>query len=153
MSPMLIARYTSSKYVPSMKLVEYPYLSKMDDRKLTFMQINICGLSEHSKIAMNRYVREKDPDVVFLNETKACLPLHFLNNYNAISEHKRGLGGVALLLNEEIPYARLSAIEENSVDNIVLTKVSNGLKLVVSTAYVQPENLDSQEHNEGFGKL
>ena len=59
----------------------------------------------------------------------------------AISEHKHGLGGVALLLKEEIPYARLSERKENSVDNIALTKVSNGLKLVVS-AYVQPENLD-----------
>ena len=80
--------------------------------------------------------------MVFLNETKANLPRHYLNNYNAISEHKHGLGGVAILLKEEIPYARLSEIKKNSVDNIALTIVSNGLKLVVSTAYVKPENLD-----------
>ena len=49
---------------------------------------------------------------------------------------------MAILLKEEIPYARLSEIEENAVDNIAVTIVSNGLKLVVSTAYVQPENLD-----------
>ena len=70
----------------------------MDERKLTFLQIKICGLSEHSKIALNHYVHEKNPDVVFLNEMKANLPRHFLNNYNAISEHKHGLGGVAILL-------------------------------------------------------
>ena len=139
---ILIVRHTSSKFVQSMKLAEYPYQSKMDERKLTFLQINFCGLSEHSKIALNHYVHEKNPDVVFLNETKANLLRHFLNNYNAISEHKHGLGGVAILLKEEIPYARLSELEENSVDNIVITIVSNGLKLVVSTAYVQPENLD-----------
>ena len=80
--------------------------------------------------------------MLFLNETKANLPQHFLNNYNSIKENKHGLGGVAILLKEEIPYARQSEIEENSIDNIALTIVSNGLKLVVSTAYVQPKNLD-----------
>ena len=115
---------------------------KMDERKLTFLQINFCGLSEHSKIALNHSVHQKNPDVVFLNETKANLPRHFLNNYNAISEHNHGLEGEAILLREEIPYARLSEIEENSVDNIALTILSNGLKLVVQTAYVQPENSD-----------
>ena len=71
--PTLTVRHTSSKYVQSMKLSEYPYLSKMDERKLTFLQINICGLSEHSRIALNHYVHEKNPDVVFLDETKANL--------------------------------------------------------------------------------
>ena len=66
---ILIVRHTSSKFVQSMKLAEYPYPSKMDERKLTFLQINICGPSEHSKIALNHYVHEKNPDVVFLNET------------------------------------------------------------------------------------
>ena len=106
------------------------------------MQINICGLNEQSKIALNHYVHEKGPEVVFLNETKTKLPRKFLNNYNAITEHKHGLGGVAVLLKEEISYARLSEIEENSVDNIVLTIVSSGLQLVNSIAYVRPENLD-----------
>ena len=139
---MLIVLHTSSKYVPSMKLAKYPYMSKMYERKLTFMQINICGLSEHSKMALNQYVHMKIPEVVFLNETKVNLSRHFLNNYNAISEHKHGLVRVAVLLKEQSPYARLSEIERNPVDNLVLTILSNGLKLVVSTAYVQPENLD-----------
>ena len=41
-------------------------------------------------------------------------------------------------IKERIPYARLSEIDENSVDNFVLTIVSNGLKMVVSTTYVEP---------------
>ena len=61
-------------------------MSEMDERKLTFMQIKISGLSEHSESAVNHYVHEKDPKVVFLNETKANIPRHFLNNYNAIRE-------------------------------------------------------------------
>ena len=86
----------------------------MDERKLTYMQITICGLSEHSKVAINHYVHEEDPNLLSLNETKIRLPRLFLSNYNAISEHKHGLGGVAVLLKEKIPYGRLSEIEENS---------------------------------------
>ena len=52
---------------------------------------------------------------------------------------------MAILLTEEIPNARLSELEENSIDNIVLTIVSNSLILVESTASVQPKNTDSQD--------
>ena len=136
-----------------MKLAEYPYLSKMDERKLTFLQINICGLSEHSKIALNHYVHEKDPDVVFLNETKANLPWQFLNNYNAISEHKHGLGGVAILLKEEIAYATV----RNRGDLSRQHSVNNGVKWFAigrfNSLCTTRELRWSQEDNEGFGKL
>ena len=117
-----------------MMLAEYTYMSKMDERKLTFMQINICRLIDHSKTASNHHLHKKDLDMVFLNETKAMLPKNFLNNYNATIEQKHDLGGVAKLMKEDIPYARLSEI------------VSNGLKFVVSTAYVQTENLDGAKN-------
>ena len=73
----------------------------MDKRILTLMHINICGLDE-----LNHYVRVKGPDVVFWNETKVRLPQHLLN-YKAVSEHKHGLGGVAILLKDGISYTRL----------------------------------------------
>ena len=53
---------------------------------------------------------------------------------------------MAVLLRDEILYAGPSEIEKNSLDNLVLTVVSNGLKLAVSTAYVQLENLDGVEN-------
>ena len=59
-----------------------------------------------------------------------------------MSELKHDLGGKAILLKEGIPYARLSEVEENSVDNLVLTIVSNGFKMVVSTTNVKPLALD-----------
>ena len=76
------------------------------------------------------------------NETKANLPRHFLKDYNAISEQKHRteeLGWSDLLLKDKIPYARLS------LDNRVLPIVSNGLQLVILTAYVQPELVDDSK--------
>ena len=40
------------------------------ERRISFLQINICGLSNHSKIAIDAYLEKHKPDVVFLNETK-----------------------------------------------------------------------------------
>ena len=31
----------------------------------TFLQINICGLSDHSKIALNQYLQQTKADIVF----------------------------------------------------------------------------------------
>ena len=40
------------------------------ERRISFLQINICGLSNHSKIAIDAYLEKHKQDVVFLNETK-----------------------------------------------------------------------------------
>ena len=44
--------------------------------------------------------------MVSLNETRTNIPRNWLNNYNATREQKHGLGGVAMLLEEGITYAR-----------------------------------------------
>ena len=49
-------------------------------------------------------------------------------------------GGVAVLLKNHIPYSRLIQLEDTSVDNVVLTVRPSGINLVVSTAYVRPDD-------------
>ena len=52
------------------------------------------------------------------------------------------LGGVAVLLKHHIPYSRLNQLEDTSVDNVVLTVGLSGIRLVVSTAYVRPDDFE-----------
>ena len=51
-------------------------------------------------------------------------------------------GGVAVFLKNHIPYSRLNQIEDTSVDNVVLTVRLGGIKLVVSTSFVRPDDFD-----------
>ena len=106
----------------------------------TFLQINICGLSDHSKIALNQYLQQTKADIVFLNESQ--ISANLLDNYTTISFVGGSSGGVAVLLKHRIPYSRLNQLEDTSVDNVVLTVRLSGIKLVVSTAYVRPDDFE-----------
>ena len=108
----------------------------------TFLQINICGLSDHSKIALNQYLQQTKADIVFLNETKTQISANLFDNYTTISSMGGSSGGVAVLLKHQIPYSRLNQLEDTSVDNIVLTDGLSRIKLVVSTAYVRPDDFE-----------
>ena len=51
-------------------------------------------------------------------------------------------GGVAVLLKNHIPYSRHNQLEDTSVDDVVLTVRLSAIKLVVSTAYVRPDDFE-----------
>ena len=108
----------------------------------TFLQINICGLSDHSKIALNQYLQQTKADIVFLNETKTQISANLFDNYTIVNYMGESSGGVAVLLKNHIPYSRLNQLEDTSVDNVVLTVRLSGNTLVVSTAYVRPDNFE-----------
>ena len=51
-------------------------------------------------------------------------------------------GGVTVLLKNHIPYSSLNQLEDTSVDNVVLTVRLGEIRLVVSTAYVRPDDFE-----------
>ena len=51
-------------------------------------------------------------------------------------------GGVAVLLKNHIPYSRLYQLEDTSGDNVVLTVRLGGIKLVVTTSYLRPDDFE-----------
>ena len=61
----------------------------------TILQINICGLSDHSKIALTQYLQQTKVDIVFLNETKTQISAN-LFHYTTISSMGGSSGGVAV---------------------------------------------------------
>ena len=108
----------------------------------TFAHINMCGLSDHSKIALNQYLQQTKADIVFLNEPKTQISANLFDNYTIISSLGGSSGGVAVLLENHIPYSGLNQLEDTSVDNVVLTVRLSGIKLVVSTAFVRPDDFE-----------
>ena len=111
------------------------------ERRISFLQINICGLSNHSKIAIDAYLKKQKPDVVFLNETKQQIPDNAFTNYTTLSStHKQSTGGVALLFRNDVAYAQTEELETKNNDNIVAAANVRGLKLLTTTAYVKPDD-------------
>ena len=51
--------------------------------RISILQINICGLSHHCKLAIDAYLEKHKPDVVFLNESKKEVPETAFTNYTA----------------------------------------------------------------------
>ena len=72
----------------------------------TFLQINVCGLSDHSKIALNQNLQQTKADIVFLNEPKTRISTNLFDIFTAISCMGGRSGGVAVLLKNHIPYSR-----------------------------------------------
>ena len=91
---------------------------------------------------MNQYLQQTKADIVFLNETKTQISANLFDNFTIFSSMGGRSGGVAVLLKNHIPYSRLNQFEDTSVDNAVLTVRLGGIKLVVSTAYVRPDDFE-----------
>ena len=102
----------------------------------TFLQINICGLSDHSKIALNQYLQQTKADIVFLNETKTQISANLFDKNTTISSMGGSSGGVAVLLKHHIPYSRLNQLEDTYIYGL------SGIKLIVSTAYVRSDDFE-----------
>ena len=95
------------------------------ERRISFLQINICGLSNHSKIAIDAYLEKHKPDVVFLNETKQQIPDNAFTNYTTLSSTpKKSTGGVALLFRNDVAYAQIEELETKTMTILWLQLMS-----------------------------
>ena len=141
----------------------------MELNKKDFMnicQVNICNLSKVSQIPLEKYIFDHNIDILLVQETKMQLPPN-LNNYLMESTPARGEslkeGGCAIYISNDIKQTtRLSDLEVDGLDIIwVLIKIGMQ-KMILGTAYIQPDNTDhmerftdscrrAQEYAEGHG--
>ena len=114
----------------------------MSNPGFTSSQIKICGLSDHSKIALNQHLQQTKADIVFPNKTKTQISANLFDNFTIINSMCGSSWGVAVLLKNLILYSRPNQLEDTSVDNVVLIVRLSGIKLVVSIAYVRLDDIE-----------
>ena len=73
--------------------------------------MNICGTSEHSKTAVEKFLDEKRTYFVCLNETQKKMSSDFFNNFHTEDSQSSNSGGVALQLTKR------SFIQESMTSN------------------------------------
>ena len=111
----------------------------MTNQNLTFIQLNIGGVAEHSKPTFNNYLETHKPTICCLNETKRKLDNDFAANYFTDSTC-RGVrsDGLAIILSKDLSYNRLNELELKEYDSIWILKVVAGLKIMIGTAHLKP---------------
>ena len=118
------------------------YKTTMKHKTANFVQLNICAISEHSKTALEKFLDEKRPYFVCLNETKTFLKSDFFNNFHTEASQTGKSGGVALLVNQEILYTRINDLECPDLDSVCILGSLVKLKLLIASAYIRPNSID-----------
>ena len=115
-------------------------------KNLTFIQLNIGGVAEHSKLTFNNYLETHKPTIFCLNETKKQLDKDFAANYFTESTCRRVRSdGVAILISKDLRYTRLNELELGDHDSIWILTVVPGLKIIIGTEYLKPNETASME--------
>ena len=103
-----------------------------------FLVLNINGISDHCKNALDKYVNEQQPICMCLNETNKHLDIDAFTNYNTESSKK--YRGVAILMRQNLRYTRLTELESSEIHSIFLVTIIRGHKVLISTAYIPPNS-------------
>ena len=139
--------YTSSSYKQLKNLGDWTNLLLiMANKNLTFIQLNIGGVAEHSKLTFSNYLETHKPTICCLNETKRQLDKDFAAN-NFTESKCRGVrsDGVAIIISKDLSYTRLNELELKEHDSIWILTVVAGLKIKIGTAYLKPNETASME--------
>ena len=121
-------------------------IDRVKARPLNICQVNICNLSPNSQMALEKYIWDKDIDIVAIQETKMTVAPN-LKNYYTYSSPSRGQsgteGGAALYVSKSIPnQTRLSQFESDACNIIWVLATVGNKKIIFGTAYIQPENIE-----------
>ena len=121
-----------------------------------FLVLNINGISDHCKNALDKYVNEQQRICICLNETNKHLDIDAFTNYNTESSKK--FRSVAKLKRQNLRYTRLTKLESSEIDSIFLATIIRGHKVLISTAYIppkspQPTRIWLEQYNSAFYQI
>lgn len=121
-------------------------VDKVSKRPLNVCQVNICNLSPNSQLALEKYIWDKDIDLLAIQETKLNVPPS-LKNYYTYSSPSRGEnwkeGGAAIYISKAIKnQTRLTQFESDECNIIWVLITIGSKKVIIGTAYIQPENIE-----------
>ena len=110
---------------------------------MSIIEINICGVSDHSRIATDRYLDQCKPEVVFLNKIEKSIAENTFTNYMTVSKVSiHSTDRVAILIRNGSSFARMEELEMSNSDNLHISKNCEVLRASVTTTYVKPNNRD-----------
>ena len=111
------------------------------NNKIVMCSINICGMSERSKILLDHYVHKKGFDVVKVQETNSCdtKQLNLTNMTHITDNNKAQNKGAALYVNDKFSISKLDEICEQSknIDATWGLAFLNSKRYILGTVYMK----------------
>ena len=111
------------------------------NNKIVMCSINICGMSERSKILLDHYVHKKGFDVVKVQETNTCDEQRLkLTNMTQITDNNKAQNkGAALYINDKFSISKLDEIcqQSNNIDATWGLAFLNSKRYILGTVYMK----------------
>ena len=108
-----------------------------------FLELKISGLSDHCKVALNKYLDVSKPSLCFLNETRTFVERDAFDHYIAECSHDDR--GVAFLLLESVSCNRIVELEILEDDGVLITVLIKDFKRLAILAYIPTNPLSLLE--------
>ena len=120
-------------------------LDKHANKPLNFCQLNIDGLSAHSKTALNKFCSDQHVSIMALQETK--LIKSQVGNLDSTPgmesfflPKEESTHGVGLLVSQSLYPQRITALEEPNLDIIWCSVKISTLDVLIASTYCPPRN-------------
>ena len=110
----------------------------IESNSLKTMLININGLSNHSKAAVESYIDEQGVGVLALCETGKLLGQNDFRNYITYSKNQRK--GVSISIHDSQQSTELKCLMTENIDIVFALIIRENKKFVVGAAYVPPDD-------------
>jgi len=112
-------------------------------RQLKICQLNICGLSAHSRTALDRYASDEQLSIIALQETKlSSAQIDVIDSKHGYCDFflpkEEETQGVGLLIMASLQPQRIPCLEESELDIIWCSVKIDKLDVLVASAYCPP---------------
>ena len=115
--------------------------SNISNKKLKLGSINICGLSERSKLCLNKFIDSDNIDILALQETGTVDPTQLeLVNMSAICDTNNAANkGTGLYVNNQHSISKLESLSKQTkhIDSCWGLVVAHKKRYIVGNVYVK----------------
>ena len=111
-------------------------------KQLRLLQLNICGISDRSHLALTNYLSHNKIDLAFLSETKTDILKQITPGYVYLfkKNSNSNSGGVALVLRTSAKCSRILNLESNEIDTLFCIVHLGHKSVLFCSVYLQPNN-------------
>ena len=112
------------------------------EQEKMFCQLNVCKISKHSEIVIDKFMADKNIKLLAAQETGAWIPSPKMFTSFKIFQNKSSadsnLAGVALIIDKALVPEHIAELSEDNVDAIWGQIKLNGRRVLVGSVYSRP---------------